>query len=1190
MGVNTTIVAFENNTRVTIISPHCSEKSSLNTGKLTIVLNRGESFTFLLQRYINFFPKISENYKSDYAGGVTIQSEDSCKPIAVYNFLQAFSAFLQTFEPLKYPDCDMYVDCIQRHGGKPFAIQLLPDNRLSNEYLLVPNRMNRIQNFNMNIRWYYRTSHYYIQTPVDNEIWLNGKRYVVKADSFLCDTFITPIHVQALKPVHAFTVYMVPQNFEKPIVKNWNWIMEDQVEDIAHAATFQKNAQVQLATPPNLIANTGGNCVLVYAWNSDTVNVNGQRIRLRYRHGTNSYDTIGTRKSSTLYTLKNKAGLSAIFMNQFPSNGNYCAGGVSNLDPVAPVWQNRIAINRPTAGWSGFDDTGRVFVCRNNPARISAETGLDSPFKVYWYLQNILVDSGAVVQYTFKDTGSFRLRGRLLFKGGGCFAGLREENLYRNVSVYSDLHQKLPNDTLLCVGNSLQIQRNFNPRDRYKYLFTGAKLSCDTCPNQLLRPNRTNLQLRLTVTRAGCKSPFRDTLLINLRDSLKLQNTLPDTLCRGLWNGPLLRAKGGDSSAYRFVLYAQGRVVSLPLPIDSAFTLRLSVGDGCSAPADTLFKRFVVRPALKLLVRADTSICYGSALKPGFSASGGNKPYQVRWYVGSTPLDLTRRFYRDTLLMAVLDDACSRPDTAFMRLRVAPKISAAWLVAPPQRLCTDGILRFSAAAAGGLGNKNWYWLRNNRLLRSDSGTRFAHDATALPGSYRLTLRDACPASAMLDFTLLAPDMFKVRWNLPDTICPNTAWKPGIRTPASDSLLWFQSQILPTGIPQRQRFHSSDSFLNMQPLNPGIYRFLFTVGDGCMIPDSIIHRLRVTAPPVLPADTSINLCAASLFDYPLSAGSGWRNRFFLSDNGLPPVPASAISDRRVQGTRYTVEVIDRCGNNDLQNVELLRLQAFSGALLADTALCPHQSLLILTPTASNANLQPAVAALQWQLASQRANFTWKTGTAIPRPAFNTPDPGLYRLYFRASIGNSVCDSLHSNVLVYPAPVAAFSANRTRTFIEDPEFLFSNRSSGANRFQWHINGIDSGGAINLRFVAGDTGLYRVLLSAFNAEGCWDTAALNVKVFRLFRVFLPNAFTPGNDALNDTFEPEGTAISSFTMNVYNRWGQLVFKANEKTPFTGLDGQGNPLPEGVYVVSAVIESNYGERIFLNTSVHLLR
>jgi len=1074
------------------------------------------------------------------------------------------------------------------------VFQQLPDHRLRNEYLLIPNRMNLIKDPNITYRWYYRTNHYYIQTSVDNEIWVNDKKFVVKADSFLCDSFVTPIHVRSVKPVHVLNIHMVPRDPNRPNgmgnhLENRLWSSSN-IHDVTYASTLIRSPELQLATPPNLITVSSGNCVLAYAWNSDTVNVNGKTIHLRFRHGNNYYDTFGTRQSTTLYTIRNQSGVTAIYMALTNEHPREPTGGVHSLDPVPPVWQNRIAINRPAANWEGFDDTGRAFVCRNNPARFSAETGLDSPYKVYWYLQNVFVDSGAVVHYTFKDTGAYRLRGRFLFKSPGCYAGLREENLYRNISVYSDLHEKLPDDTLLCVGNSLQIQRPFNPRDRYRYFYNGGRLACDTCSAQLLRPNRNNLMLRMQVTRTGCKGPFRDTLHLFLRDSLRLQTILPDTLCHGLWNGPLLRAKGGDSSAYSFVLAVEGQTVNLPFAVDTAFTLRLSVGDGCSAPADTVFKRLAVRPALSLQVRADTTLCHGTALQPGFTASGGLLPYTVNWFRGENLHSDTQKQFSDTTLMAMLEDGCSRPDTAYMLLRVAPRLTAAWLAAPPARLCTDGMLRFSATAAGGMGTAQWRWLRQAQVLRSDTGMRFVQAATAAPGAYSLVLRDACPDSAVLDFVLSGPDTFKVRWNLPDTLCPNSSWELGLEAQNSDSLLRFESHLIPAVNPFFASFRSSDTLIGMQAMAPGSYRFLFSAGDGCMLPDSQLHSLIVSAPPVLPADTLILRCASERFDYPFLAVNGWMNRFSLSENALPAVPANAISDQQIQGTRYTVEVIDRCGNRDQQNVELRRLQAFRGPLLADTTLCPDEPLLLLSPLASAANMQPASADLQWQLGMQRANFNWSTGTAVPRPNFSTPAPGLYRLYFRATVGSAVCDSLSSSLLVYPAPVAAFTANRTRTFIEDPEFLFSNQSSGADRFRWQINGSDSGLARNLRFVAGDTGLYRILLNAFSPDGCWDSAAMQVRVVQLFRIFLPNAFTPGNDQLNESYEPKGTAIGTYTLRVYNRWGQQVFEADPQHPFTGRDQLGRPLPEGVYAVTAIVQSVHGERAFLQTTVHVLR
>ena len=1054
--------------------------------------------------------------------------------------------------------------------------------------------MNLIKDYDITYRWYYRTNHYYIQTSVDNEIWLNGKKFVVKADSFLCDSFVTPIHVQSAKPVHVLNIHMVPRDPNRPRntsnhLEHRLWVNSN-IHDVTYASAMVRTPELQLATPPNLITVSSGNCVLAYAWNSDTVNVNGKTIRLRYRHGNNYYDTFGTRQSSTLYTIRNQAGVTAVYMALTQEHPREPTGGVHSLDPVPPVWQNRIAINRPAANWEGFDDTGRAFVCRNSPARLSAETGLDSPHQVYWYLQNVLVDSGAVVQYTFKDTGSYRLRGQFLFKSPGCYAGLREENLYRTISVYSDLHEKLPNDTLLCVGNSVSVQRPFNARDRYRYFYNGGRLACDTCSAQVLRPGRNNLMLRMQVTRAGCKDVFRDTLRLFLRDSLKLQTSLPDTLCHGSWNGPLLQAKGGDSSAYRFSFAIEGREVLLPLYADTAFTLRLSIGDGCSAPADTLFKRIAVRPALQLSVPGDTTICYGTAWQPRASASGGRPPYNLTWYRGQTLHSDTQSQYSDTTLMAVLEDGCSRPDTAFVTLRVLPRLAAAFNKTPAQRLCTDGILRFDAAASGGMGKARWLLQREGTDLAADTGKTFAYARAAQAGNYRLLLRDACPDTAVLAFALLGPDKFKVRWNLPDTLCPNSGWQLGLQAQGSDSLLWLESHPLPAVNPLRLPFRSSDTLLNMQALASGSYNYLFTAGDGCMLPDSVFHSLQVTSAPALPADTVIQRCASEMFDYPLSAAKGWMNRFSLSENALPAVPATAISDQRVQGTRYTVEVIDHCGNRDQQSVELRRLQAFSGPLLVDTTLCPDEPLPLLAPAASTALFQPASANLQWQLGSQQAAYNWNHGSSVPVPAFSTPAAGLYRLRFSWAIGTSVCDSLSSSLRIYPAPVAAFSANKTRTFIEYPDFSFSNTSSGALRYQWQVNGSDSGTAFNLRFVAGDTGFFRILLSAFSAEGCWDTASLQVRVVQLFRIFLPNAFTPGNDRLNEVYAPSGTAIGSYTMRIFNRWGQMVYLADEKHPFTGHDHSGRPLPEGVYAVSAEVRSVHGERAFLQTTVHVLR
>lgn len=87
---------------------------------------------------------------------------------------------------------------------------------------------------------------------------------------------------------------------------------------------------------------------------------------------------------------------------------------------------------------------------------------------------------------------------------------------------------------------------------------------------------------------------------------------------------------------------------------------------------------------------------------------------------------------------------------------------------------------------------------------------------------------------------------------------------------------------------------------------------------------------------------------------------------------------------------------------------------------------------------------------------------------------------------------------------------------------------------------------------------------------ALGCLTTDKQLVKVVKEVKVYVPTAFTPNNDGLNDVIKPIMMGIRQFQyFRIYNRWGQMVY--NMPTGHIGWDGKigGEIQATGVYVWS---------------------
>ena len=120
----------------------------------------------------------------------------------------------------------------------------------------------------------------------------------------------------------------------------------------------------------------------------------------------------------------------------------------------------------------------------------------------------------------------------------------------------------------------------------------------------------------------------------------------------------------------------------------------------------------------------------------------------------------------------------------------------------------------------------------------------------------------------------------------------------------------------------------------------------------------------------------------------------------------------------------------------------------------------------------------------------------------------------------------------------------------------------------------------------------------LTVRDAAGCSETAQIRVMVDRNRNVFIPNAFSPNNDAVNDEFEVlTGPGVARINyVRVFDRWGQLVYsdeavEINDFGEKRGWDGnfRGERVPMGVYVYVAEVVFLDGREVVFRGDVNVV-
>lgn len=184
-----------------------------------------------------------------------------------------------------------------------------------------------------------------------------------------------------------------------------------------------------------------------------------------------------------------------------------------------------------------------------------------------------------------------------------------------------------------------------------------------------------------------------------------------------------------------------------------------------------------------------------------------------------------------------------------------------------------------------------------------------------------------------------------------------------------------------------------------------------------------------------------------------------------------------------------------------------------------------------------------------------------------------EPGIYNisLEITSPLGCFISESWNNWIVVRASPIADFYFTPEELSSFNPVADFIDQSIEAASWFWDFDGDGTSTEINPTFTFPDTGQQAVTLIVTHESGCQDSVTQIIDVVPKVTYFLPNAFTPNSDNVNDFYRGKGIfeGMTNFNLTIWNRWGELVFETGD--PNEGWNGRkkntGELSPNGVYV-----------------------
>lgn len=274
------------------------------------------------------------------------------------------------------------------------------------------------------------------------------------------------------------------------------------------------------------------------------------------------------------------------------------------------------------------------------------------------------------------------------------------------------------------------------------------------------------------------------------------------------------------------------------------------------------------------------------------------------------------------------------------------------------------------------------------------------------------------------------------------------------------------------------------------------------------------------------------------------------------------------------TTYSVTITDNCGMTATEDIlYTITSPPLVVTMSPDVEICPGDSIQISVSSSGGYG---------------QHYYNWlHSGESTPQVWVHPNETTSYTVSVSDECQTFTVEG--STRVVVVSPIADFTTT-SNVFFNDLPIQFQNLSQSATSYQWDFGDGNLSTFVNPTNIFDEPGTYFITLVAEDDKGCKDTITKPINIEEEWYVYVPNTFTPDGDRSNTVFEVSTIGVSELHIDIYNRWGELIFSAHD--PDFEWDGtyNGTYVNDGTYTYKLTFTTNSRRHKKLKGHVNVLK